>query len=56
MTKQNSKINFLGLSENSEIKRQPIGNQGNNKNKDSSSGKKLERGCQLPRNDAKEQV
>jgi len=37
MKKQNSKINFLDLSENSEIKRQPIGTVKGN----SSSGKKL---------------
>jgi hypothetical protein len=44
------KFNFLDLLENSEIKRQPIGTVKRNSN----SGKKLERGCQLPRTDAKE--
>jgi len=40
----------LNLLVNSEIKRQPIGTVKRNP----SSGKKLERGCQLPRTDAKE--
>jgi len=44
----------LGLLDNSETKRQPIGKSGGEK-KNSSIGKKLEWGFQLSRSDAKKQ-
>jgi hypothetical protein len=45
---------FSNLLENSEIKRQPIGNRGKEKN--SSSRNKLDRGFQVSRTDVKEQL